>query len=431
MNVLDSEVVVSVLQNKGYKVTESLDDADLVLVNTCSIRENAEQRIRGRLDLFRLAKKKNPELKIGVIGCMAERLKEQLIDEEKAVDIVVGPDAYRDLPNLLEITQTGQKAVNVILSQEETYADISPVRMDPNHISAFVAIMRGCDNYCSYCVVPYVRGRERSRSVNTILDEVKQLINTGYKEVTLIGQNVNSYSWNLDDNSRKIDFPELLNRVANIDSKLRVRYATSHPKDLSDDLLYVMKEHNNICKNIHLPLQSGSTRILNLMNRGYTREYYMDRVKAIKRILPECSISTDIIAGFCSETKEDHEATLSLMKWAEYDFAYMFMYSERPNTIAAEKLMDNIPEKTKKERLNEIIQLQNRLSLHSKQRDIGKDVEVLVEGTSKRCENEYFGRNSQNKVVVFDKNNEKIGDYLQIRINSCTAATLLGSRKNN
>lgn len=431
MNVLDSEVVVSVLQNKGYKVTESLDDADLVLVNTCSIRENAEQRIRGRLDLFRLAKKKNPELKIGVIGCMAERLKEQLIDEEKAVDIVVGPDAYRDLPNLLEITQTGQKAVNVILSQEETYADISPVRMDPNHISAFVAIMRGCDNYCSYCVVPYVRGRERSRSVNTILDEVKQLINSGYKEVTLIGQNVNSYSWNLDDNSRKNDFPELLNRVANIDSKLRVRYATSHPKDLSDDLLYVMKEHNNICKNIHLPLQSGSTRILNLMNRGYTREYYMDRVKAIKRILPECSISTDIIAGFCSETKEDHEATLSLMKWAEYDFAYMFMYSERPNTIAAEKLMDNIPEKTKKERLNEIIQLQNRLSLHSKQRDIGKDVEVLVEGTSKRCENEYFGRNSQNKVVVFDKNNEKIGDYLQIRINSCTAATLLGSRKNN
>lgn len=426
MNVLDTEVVLSVLQQQGYTLTNDHNEADLVLINTCSIRENAEQRVRGRLDVFRVAKKKRPGMRIGIIGCMAERLKEQLLEQEKMVDMVVGPDAYRDLPNLLENMGAGQKAVNVILSQEETYADISPVRMDANHISAFVAIMRGCNNYCSYCVVPYVRGRERSRDIMTILQEIKDLSDAGYREVTLIGQNVNSYRWKDAANGGIIDFPVLLEQVAENNTNMRIRYSTSHPKDLSDELLLVMKKHDNICKNIHLPLQSGSTKILKQMNRGYTQEWYKNRINAIKSILPDCSVSTDIIAGFCTETDEDHKETLKIMEWAGYDFAYMFKYSERPGTKAADKLKDDVPEEIKSKRLKEIIELQNKLSLKSKKQDIGKVFEILVEGVSKRSKDELFGRNSQNKVVVFPKEDIQIGDFVNVIIKKSSSATLKG-----
>ena len=425
MNVADSEVVVSILKEKGYEITEDIQMADVILVNTCSIRENAEQRVWGRLDVFRQIKKKKPELTVGVIGCMAERLKEKLIEEEKTVDIVVGPDAYRDLPNLLENAESGHKGVNVILSREETYADISPVRLDKNHISAFVSIMRGCNNMCSYCIVPYVRGAERSRDPKSIINEVTELFEKGYKEVTLIGQNVDSYKWK-DEKNEKVSFSQLLEMVALINSSLRVRFSTSHPKDLSDDVLHTMSKHPNICKHIHLPAQSGSTRVLELMKRGYTREWYLDRIKAIKTILPDCSISTDLMTGFSGETEEDHENTLSLMNQVIYDFAYMFKYSERPNTFASRHLKDDILESIKTRRLTEIIDLQNELSAKSKKEDLGKTFEVLVEGYSKKSKDYLYGRTSQNKVVVFPRKNYNIGDYVQVEIIDCTSATLIG-----
>ncbi|MFC2151259.1 tRNA (N6-isopentenyl adenosine(37)-C2)-methylthiotransferase MiaB [Bacteroidota bacterium] len=426
MNVADSEVVASVLQEKGYTITEDINNADVILVNTCSIRENAEQRVWGRLDVFKQIKKKKPELTVGVIGCMAERLKEKLIEEEKTVDIVVGPDAYRDLPNLLETAESGQKAVNVILSKEETYADISPVRLDKNRISAFVSIMRGCNNMCSYCIVPYVRGGERSRDPDSILKEVEDLYKKGYKEVTLIGQNVDSYEWISENENNTIQFAHLLEKVAKINPKLRIRFSTSHPKDMSDEVLYTMAMYSNICNHIHLPAQSGSTKVLEQMKRGYSREWYLDRIDAIKRILPDCAVSTDIMTGFSGETEEDHQETLSLMETVNYDFAYMFKYSERPKTYAARHLKDDISEETKSRRLTEIINLQNKLSERSKKNDLGKVFEVLVEGISKKSSDHLFGRNSQNKVVVFPKKDYKIGEYVFVEITECTSATLIG-----
>ena len=430
MNVADSEVVASVLKKEGYNITEDINEADVILVNTCSIRENAEQRVWGRLDVFKQYKKKKPELTIGVIGCMAERLKEKLLEQDKSVDIVVGPDAYRDLPNLLETAETGQKAVNVILSKEETYADISPVRLDQNRISAFVSIMRGCNNMCSYCIVPYVRGGERSRDPYSIVREVEDLFNKGYKEVTLLGQNVDSYFWESESEEEPIKFAQLLEMTAKIDPKLRIRFSTSHPKDMSDEVLYTMAMYNNICNHIHLPAQSGSTKVLKEMNRGYTREWYMDRISAIKRILPDCAISTDIMTGFPGETEEEHQETLSLMEWVNYDFAYMFKYSERPKTYAARHLKDDISEGAKTRRLTEIINLQNKLSEKSKKEDLGKVFEVLIEGISKKSSEQLFGRTSQNKVVVFPKKDFKVGDYVFVEITDCTSATLIGVSTN-
>ena len=424
MNVADSEVVVSILNDDGFTVTEKLDEADLILINTCSIRDNAEQRVWGRLDLFRQVRKKNPGTLVGVIGCMAERLKEQLLETDKMVDIVVGPDAYRDLPRLVGEAYEGHKGVNVLLSREETYSDISPVRMDRNGVSSFVSIMRGCNNMCSYCVVPYTRGAERSRDPETILREVRELFESGYREVTLLGQNVDSYIWEGEGGS--IGFHNLLELVAGINPELRVRFSTSHPKDMSDDVLRTMAKHENICKHIHLPAQSGSSRILSLMNRKYDREWYMNRIRAIREIIPECSVSTDMITGFCTETEDDHLESLSLMEWAGYDFAYMFKYSERPGTRAARKLSDDVPEKVKTRRLNEIIALQGKLSEKSKQADIGKEFEVLVEGFSKKSRKQLMGRTSQNKVVVFGAMDFKPGDYARVRITDCTPATLIG-----
>ncbi len=425
MNVADSEVVASVLKEKGYDVTEDINEADIILVNTCSIRENAEQRVWGRLNVFKQIKKKKPELTVGVIGCMAERLKEELIEKEKTVDIVVGPDAYRELPNLLETAESGQKAVNVILSKEETYADISPVRLDKNRISAFVSIMRGCNNMCSYCIVPYVRGGERSRNPESILNEVEDLYKKGYKEVTLIGQNVDSYLWE-NENRDEVKFAQLLELTAKVSPDLRIRFSTSHPKDMSDEVLYTMAMYNNICNHIHLPAQSGSNKVLEQMKRGYTREWYLDRIEAIRRILPDCAVSTDIMCGFPGETEKDHQQTLNLMEQSKYDFAYMFKYSERPKTYAARYLKDDISEGTKTRRLTEIIDLQNKLSENSKKADLGKVFEVLVEGVSKKSSDHLFGRNSQNKVVVFPKQNFKVGDYVFVEITECTSATLIG-----
>lgn len=428
MNVNDSEVVLSILQEKGIGVTSDIADADIILVNTCSIRENAEQRVWGRLKQFDHIKKKKPGLVVGVIGCMAERLKEKLLEKEQLVDLVIGPDAYRELPKLLEEIETGQQAINVLLSREETYADISPVRMDKNKVSAFVAIMRGCNNFCSYCVVPYTRGEERSRDPESIIREVQQLIDSGYKEVTLLGQNVNSYFWK-NENSREImEFAGLIEKIARLSPHLRVRFSTSHPKDIPDILLHTIARYPNICRHIHLPVQSGSTKILNLMNRVYTRESYLERIAAIRRIIPEVAISTDIIAGFCGETEADHLETLSLMKEVKYDFAFMFKYSERPGTDAAAKLKDDVPEEIKTIRLNEIIALQNRLSAEGKKEDIGKILEVLVEGTSKKSGNELFGRTSQNKVVVFPRMNYQPGDYVNVKILRATSATLIGEQ---
>lgn len=425
MNVNDSEVVASILSANGFGLTNEIENADVILVNTCSIRENAETRVWGRLDVFRQMKKKNQSVLVGVLGCMAERLKETLMEDEKLVDLVVGPDAYRELPMLIRSAEEGQKGINVLLSREETYADISPVRLDKNGVSAFVSIMRGCNNMCSYCVVPYVRGGERSRDPQTIVREVEELVKDGYREVTLLGQNVDSYSWS-ETNGERMNFSELLELVAKVDTNLRVRFSTSHPKDLSDEVLYTMAMYENICNHIHLPVQSGSTRILELMNRGYTREYYMKRIEAIRHILPDCSISTDIIAGFCTETELDHDLTLQLMGWVNYDFAYMFKYSERPNTKAARKLSDDVPDEVKNRRLTEIIELQGRLSEQGKQKDIGKSYEVLIEGESKKSSNNYYGRTSQNKVVVFPKGNYRIGDYAFVKIIRCTQATLIG-----
>ena len=425
MNVADSEVVISILSGSGFEHTPNIDEAGIILINTCSIRENAEQRIWSRLKAISHLKKKRKGTLVGLIGCMAERLKENVIEKEKLVDIVVGPDAYRELPSLIIEAESGHKAVNVLLSREETYADISPVRMDKNGVTSFVSIMRGCNNMCAYCVVPYVRGGERSRDPESILSEIQELWNQGYREVTLLGQNVDSYSW--ESNGSKLDFPGLLEKAALINPLLRVRFSTSHPKDISDELLHVMSKYPNICKHIHLPAQSGSSRILKLMNREYTREWYIDRVKAIRNIIPGCSVSTDMIAGFCTETEEDHNETLSLMEWAEYDFAYMFKYSERPGTRAARKYKDDVPDETKTRRLNEIITLQNKLSARSKKLDVGRIFEVLIEGSSKRSGDHLSGRTSQNKVVVFPANGHKRGEYVKVLIERCTSATLIGN----
>jgi len=427
MNVADSEVVASVMKDSGYVITEDINEADVILVNTCSIRENAEQRVWGRLDVFKQIKKKKPELTVGVIGCMAERLKEKLIEEKKIVDLVVGPDAYRSLPELLETVESGQKAINVLLSKEETYADISPVRLDKNGISAFISIMRGCNNMCSYCIVPYVRGGERSRNPQSIIAEAEDLFQKGYKEITLLGQNVDSYNWESENKEETIKFAQLLEMVAKIDSSLRIRFSTSHPKDMSDEVLYTMAMYDNICNHVHLPAQSGSTEVLERMKRGYSREWYIDRIDAIKKILPDCAISTDIMTGFSGETEDNHKDTLSLMSYVNYDYAFMFKYSERPKTYAARHLKDDVPEDIKTRRLTEIIDLQGILSEKSKKEDLGKTFEVLVEGFSKKSNDELFGRNSQNKVVVFPKQDFKIGDYVFVEVTDCTPATLIGN----
>ena len=420
MNVGDSEIVVSIMQQHGYIYTDRAEEADVVLINTCSIRDNAEQRIWGRLSEMRRLRKQRPSLVVGVIGCMAERLKEQLIEGGHGVDVVAGPDAYRDLPKLVREAEAGGKGVNVMLSQEETYAEIAPVILDRNGVGAFIAIMRGCNNYCSYCVVPYTRGVERSRDAATIVREARELFDNGYREVTLLGQNVNSYR------TGDVDFPALLRMVAEISPLLRVRFATSHPKDISDRLLETMASMPNICRAIHLPAQSGSSEMLRRMNRKYTREWYLDRVAAIRRYMPDCAITTDLIAGFSGETEQEHLETLSLMREVGYDFAYMFKYSERPGTFAQRNMADDVPDEVKTRRLSEIIELQNTLSEQSNRRDIGKEFEILVECTSKRSEQQLSGRTSQNKMVVFDRGTHRAGDYVRVRITGCSSATLFG-----
>ncbi|WP_289066464.1 tRNA (N6-isopentenyl adenosine(37)-C2)-methylthiotransferase MiaB [uncultured Alistipes sp.] len=420
MNVGDSEIVVSIMQQEGFVHTEVPDEADVVLINTCSIRDNAEQRIWGRLAEMRRLRKARPSLIVGVIGCMAERLKEKLTEGPAGVDVVAGPDAYRDLPRLVREAEAGGKGVNVLLSSEETYAEIAPVRLDKNGVSAFVSIMRGCNNFCSYCVVPYTRGRERSRDPETILAEVRTLFDNGYREVTLLGQNVNSYR------AGEVDFPELVRRTALVSPLLRVRFATSHPKDMSDRLLEVMASMPNVCRSIHLPAQSGATSMLERMNRKYSREWYLGRIAAIRRYMPDCGITTDLIAGFSGETEEEHARTLSLMREVGYDFAFMFKYSERPGTFASKHLPDDVPDDVKSRRLQEIIALQNELGRQSYLRDVGKEFEVLVEGVSKRDAGQLSGRTSQNKVVVFDRGSHSIGDYVRVRITGCTSATLFG-----
>ncbi len=424
MNFSDSEIITSVLTRQGYDQTTDPGQADIVFINTCSIRENAEERVRKRLQYFKSLKKRNPALMIGLLGCMADRTKTALGNDEQLLDLVAGPDSYRDLPFLIEQAISGQKAIHTILSADETYADITPVRLDLNGVTAFISIMRGCENYCSYCVVPFTRGRERSRDAGSIVAETHDLFNQGYREVTLLGQNVNSYQWMSPGG--KVDFANLLEQVAGVDPLMRIRFATSHPKDIPDALLHVIAKHDNICKSIHLPAQSGSNHILKLMNRNYTREQYMDRIRAIRDIIPGCSVSTDIITGFCDETEEDHQQTLSLMEWAKYDFAYMFKYSERPRTQAAETMKDNIAEPVKKRRLNEIIDLQQKLSFESNKRDLGKIFTTLIEGESKRSKWHHFGRNSQNKVIVFPKTEAGPGNYINARVVNFTSATLLG-----
>ena len=426
MNVADSEVVVAILSEAGYSPAEEISDADLILINTCSIRDNAEQRIWGRLKAISHLKKRNAGLKVGIIGCMAERIKEDFLEKEKLVDLVVGPDAYRGLPALVAEAEAGHKAVNVLLSKEETYGDIAPVRLDKNGVSSFVSIMRGCNNMCAYCVVPYVRGAERSRDPESILREVKELYEKGYREVTLLGQNVDSFNWKNADGG--IGFARLLEMAAGENPLMRIRFSTSHPKDISDELLHTIARHGNICKHIHLPAQSGSTRILKLMNREYSREYYMERITAIRTIIPDCSLSTDMITGFCTESDDDHSDSLSLMEWVGFDFAYMFKYSERPGTKAARKYADDVPESIKSARLNEMIALQNRLSARSKKADVGKIFEVLIEGTSKRSADNLSGRTSQNKVVVFPGSATEKGEYVKVLIERCTSATLIGKR---
>jgi tRNA-2-methylthio-N6-dimethylallyladenosine synthase len=427
MNVADSELVVSILKDSGYEHTKDYNTANIILINTCSVRENAENRVRGRLSVFRFMKKSNKGTIIGILGCMAERLKQQLLEEEQIVDMVVGPDSYRDLPNLLIQAENGQRAINVELSKEETYADLNPVRLDENGVSSFVSIMRGCDNMCAFCIVPFTRGRERSRDPETIVREISELVNCGYKEVTLLGQNVDKYNWN----DGELNFAKLLEKVAKIDSSLRVRFATSYPQDMTDDVLHVMLAYENICKYIHLPVQAGSNNMLAKMRRGYTREWYLDRVTAIRKIIPDCSISTDIIAGFCSETEQDFQDTLSLMKIAKFDYAYMFKYSVRPNTYAARNYEDDVPENVKNKRLEEIIKLQNKLSLESNKLDLNKTFKVLVEGVSKRSSESLFGRNSQNKVIVFPSEIKKIGSYVDVLVTNCTQATLSGYIKGD
>ncbi|MDM8144702.1 tRNA (N6-isopentenyl adenosine(37)-C2)-methylthiotransferase MiaB [Bacteroides eggerthii] len=425
MNVADSEVVASVMKMAGYDICESLDEADAVFLNTCSVRDNAEQKIINRLEFFYSQKKKGRNLIIGVLGCMAERVKEKLI-EEHHVDIVVGPDAYMSLPDLIAQVEMGHKAINVELSTTETYRDVIPQRICGKQIGGFVSIMRGCNNFCHYCIVPYTRGRERSRDVESILNEVRDLKERGFKEVTLLGQNVNSYLWKDENNEKEVNFPTLLRMVAHEAQGMRVRFTTSHPKDMSDETLHVIAEEPNVCRNIHLPVQSGSNRILKLMNRKYTREWYLERVAAIRRIIPDCGLSTDIFAGYCTETEEDHQESLSLMRECAYDSAFMFKYSERPGTYASKHFKDDIDEDTKVRRLNELIALQNELSAESNQKCIGKTYEVLVEGVSKRSKDQLFGRTEQNKVVVFDRGNNRIGDFIQVQITESSSATLKG-----
>jgi tRNA-2-methylthio-N6-dimethylallyladenosine synthase len=458
MNFADSEIVASILNKEGFGATRNVDDADLIFINTCSIREKAEQTIRKRLTEFKKLKREKKGMLVGVLGCMAERLKSKFLEEEKLVDIVVGPDAYRSLPGLVEEAEGGQKAVNVLLSREETYSDISPVRLDSNGVSAFVSIMRGCNNMCSFCVVPFTRGRERSRDAESIIRECKDLFEQGYKEVTLLGQNVDSYYYvappppeggikkdpstgksisELKDSEappsegfgEAITFADLLEKVALISPLLRVRFSTSHPKDITDDVLHTIAKYENICNYIHLPVQSGSSRILQLMNRTYTREWYIGKVERIREIIPDCGISSDVITGFCTEAKEDHQDTLSIMEKSRYDFSYMFFYSERPGTLAERRYKDDIPEEVKKRRLKEIVELQNRLSHESNKKDVGKEFKVLIEGDSKKNDKEWKGRNSQNKVIVFPKEgfNLNKGDYVNVRVTDCTQATLLGT----
>ena len=432
MNFSDSEIVTSILQEGGYATTANFENADVILLNTCSIRDNAEQKVRNRLNNFGYLKKKRPDLIVGVLGCMAERLKTKFLEEEKIVDVVAGPDSYRDLPNLLSEAEDGHKAINVFLSKEETYADISPVRLNSNGVTAFVSIMRGCDNMCSFCVVPFTRGRERSRDVHSIIKECQDLLDNGYKEVTLLGQNVDSYKWTSEDGLEKVNFAQLLERVALINPDLRVRFSTSHPKDITDEVLYTIKKYENICKYIHLPAQSGSSRILKMMNRTYDRDWYINRIDAIRNILGEnCGISQDMIIGFCTETEEDHQQTLSLMEYVKYDFGYMFSYSERPGTPAAKKFIDDISPEVKQRRLAEVIDLQLKSSLERNNGEIGKIQKVLVEGFSKRSEDFLQGRNDQNKKVIFAKENSngatfRKGDYVMVKITSCSSATLKG-----
>lgn len=423
MNFSDSEIVMSVLADT-YEHTSDIKLADLILINTCSIRDNAEMRIWNRLKEIRSLKKRNKSLKIGIIGCMAERLKEEWLEKEAIIDLVVGPDAYRELPKLLHTVLQGENAINTILSEEETYADISPVRYNTNGISAFISIMRGCQNFCSYCVVPYTRGKERSRDPKTIENEAQGLFKQGYREITLLGQNVNSYLWN--ENGKDFHFWDLMEAVAKINPLLRIRFATSHPKDLSNELIQTIARFPNICKSIHLPVQSGSNNMLKKMNRKYTREWYLDRISEIKKQIPDCSLSTDIIAGFCDETEQDHQDTLNMMREVGYEAAFMFKYSTRPGTLAHTKFEDNVPEDLKIKRLQEIINLQQELSLISNKKDIGKTMEVMIEGFSKRSKEHQFGRNSQNKVAVFPKTNLEKGSYVQVKITECSAATLKG-----
>ena len=437
MNFSDSEIVASILQKAGFDTTSEITEADVVFLNTCSIREKAEQTVRNRLTHINGLKKNKPELMVGVLGCMAERLKAKFLEEEKIVDLVAGPDAYRDLPQLLTQVEEGDKAVNTFLSREETYADISPIRLNSNGVTAFISIMRGCDNMCSFCVVPFTRGRERSRDPESIVAEANDLFEKGYREVTLLGQNVDSFKWSAEENNKArlekkdlrevVNFSQLLEKVANIHPDLRVRFSTSHPKDITDDVLHTMARYDNICKYIHLPVQSGNSNVLGRMNRGYSREWYLEKIDRIREILGmECGISSDMIAGFCGETEEEHNETVSLMDRVKYDFAYMFKYSERPGTLAEKKFKDDVPDTVKQGRLEEIIQKQNLHSLERYQRDIGKIHKVLIEGYSKRSNNFLLGRNSANKVIIFPKENKTKGQYVTIKVESCSKATLLG-----
>lgn len=439
MNFSDSEIVASIMKENGFDTTSNYEEADVIFLNTCSIREKAEQTVRKRLTDFSRAKKRNPDLTIGVLGCMAERLKEKLLEEEKLVDVVVGPDAYRDLPNLVLAAEDGIKGINTFLSREETYADIAPVRLNSNGVTAFISIMRGCDNMCSFCVVPFTRGRERSRDPFSIVKEAEDLFSQGYREVTLLGQNVDSYKWSPEENNKQrlnkkgeevtevVTFDLLLEMVALVDPKLRVRFSTSHPKDITDEVLYTIKKYDNICKYIHLPVQSGNSRVLELMNRTYDRDWYLERMSKIREILgEECGISSDMITGFCSETEEEHQDTLSLMDIVKFDFSYMFFYSERPGTLAAKKYADDIPLEVKKRRLAEIITKQSQLSLERNTLDIGQEQIILIEGSSKKSDKDLKAKNSANKVVIIPKGNYQSGDYVKVRITDCTPATLFG-----
>jgi len=427
MNFSDSEIVASILAEEGYSSTREWQEADLILINTCSIRDKAEQTVRNRLANFNRIKKEKPATLIGVLGCMAERLKGKLLDQEKLVDIVLGPDAYRDLPNLIRRAEDGDKGVNVLLSREETYSEISPLRLGTNGITAYISIMRGCDNMCSFCVVPFTRGRERSRDAYSIVAEAQDLSDRGYKEVTLLGQNVDSYKWTDPNTDELISFAKLMVMVAKVNPLMRVRFSTSHPKDINDDVMYAIRDHHNICNYVHLPVQSGNSRVLKLMNRTYDREWYINKVDRIYEIVPDCAITSDMIAGFCSETEEEHQDTLSMIEYAKYTMSYMFYYSERPGTLAARKYEDDVPYEVKKRRLAEIIRLQNQISFESNKKDIGKTFEVLIEGDSKKSKDEYKGRNSQFKMVVFPKKgNAKPGDYVNVKIESVTSGTLRG-----